>query len=914
MKCFNLIGYMVMFFSSFLLATTINVPADIGTIQGGIDLATNGDTVLVQPGTYMENIDFNGKNIVVGSLMLITGDTSYISQTIIDGDIPYRRSVVLFVNGEDSTTVLCGFTIVNGYNVGSGFGVHAGGGILCMGASPILSNIVVKGNMATSGGGICIDNSNTRIINSTICGNGAIPDFYGSGIGGGIFCYNSDLSLRNVAIYGNGAVNGAGGGIFCSSSNLSLVNVLIASNSAVSWGSMPAGEGGGIYCGNSQINLVNVNIINNDASGGASGGLYCESGSSVNMINSIVRDNNPQLIYLEPGVISSITYSDIQSGWTGTGNIDINPHFIDPASGDFHLSDYSLCIGAGTQNGAPATDIDGEPRPNPVLSNPDMGIYENNRANPIYEPNIVVSSDTLNFGNVFIGDSTVIDLSIENNGSLDLFIYSAITQPSQYTVSPSFAGLDPFEKEIFTVTFAPTDTSHCAGLLTLTSNDSDQVIYEVVLNGEGLKPPVISVLPNSINETLLPGQTSNTIMTIANSGYNDLSFDISKDPASGYYALEFFEEYDFVEVPNDSSFDITDEFTIEVWIYPKSYSHWGRIAGKYYGRSWALKWFEDTHYLTWEGNFEGYSFSQDYHFSSELNLNQWYHIAVTFNSSLPSNQIVEYINGTVDAQHTQSGQLDTDDYPLRIGRAGPISSEDPANFIGIIEEVRIWNIARTQSEIQADMCHELTGTETGLVSYWSFNEATNDTAFDKTTNQNHGIVYGGATRVISSAPLQNWLSIPSDSGLCLPDSSLDILVTLDATELDTGDYYSTLIITSNDPISPEITIPVHLLVSTNKIITNRFEDDIPKKFALKQNYPNPFNPITSIEFEIPSLQFVTIKIYNTLGQLVETMVEKKLIPGHYKYTWDASGFASGVFYYRIQAGSFSQTKKLIMIR
>ena len=75
--------FLSMWLTTLSFATTINVPADIDSIQGGINLAVDGDTVLVDVGTYYENINFNGKNIVVGSLTLTTGDTSYISQTII---------------------------------------------------------------------------------------------------------------------------------------------------------------------------------------------------------------------------------------------------------------------------------------------------------------------------------------------------------------------------------------------------------------------------------------------------------------------------------------------------------------------------------------------------------------------------------------------------------------------------------------------------------------------------------------------------------------------------------------------------------------------------------------------------------------------------------------------------------------
>jgi len=87
-----------------------------------------------------------------------------------------------------------------------------------------------------------------------------------------------------------------------------------------------------------------------------------------------------------------------------------------------------------------------------------------------------------------------------------------------------------------------------------------------------------------------------------------------------------------------------------------------------------------------------------------------------------------------------------------------------------------------------------------------------------------------------------------------------------------------------------------------------------EKFKLFQNYPNPFNPNTTIEFSIPKSEFVTLKIYNTLGQEVAILVSEQLSRGNYKYTWDASEFASGIYYYKINAGSFVKTKKLLIIK
>ena len=118
--------FILSIFVSFSMAsaTIINVPADSSTIQCGINGSSNGDTVLVQPGTYVENINFSGHNIVLGSLFLTTGDTSYISTTIIDGDS--AGTVVTFDSGEDSTAVIIGFTIQKGSGV-------YGGAINCSG-------------------------------------------------------------------------------------------------------------------------------------------------------------------------------------------------------------------------------------------------------------------------------------------------------------------------------------------------------------------------------------------------------------------------------------------------------------------------------------------------------------------------------------------------------------------------------------------------------------------------------------------------------------------------------------------------------------------------------------------------------------------------------------------------------------
>jgi hypothetical protein len=101
------------------------------------------------------------------------------------------------------------------------------------------------------------------------------------------------------------------------------------------------------------------------------------------------------------------------------------------------------------------------------------------------------------------------------------------------------------------------------------------------------------------------------------------------------------------------------------------------------------------------------------------------------------------------------------------------------------------------------------------------------------------------------------------------------------------------------------------------VIVDDIEKDklaVPKSFALHQNYPNPFNPVTMINYQLPVINDVELSVYNLLGQKVATLVNERQQAGYHNVEWDASGFASGVYYYRLEAGEFQDVKKMILLR
>jgi len=385
-------------------AAIINIPADYPTIQQGFDATVDNDTVLVQPGTYHENIDFNGRNIVLGSLFLTTGDEGFVATTIIDGDS--SGAAITLSSFESSSAVITGFTITGGGGVQGGgivcdqsgptishnlivenFG-ESGGGIYCIGADPVISdnrimaNIssgigcyrsrpkitgnLFMGNISDLGGAIYVENSPEAVIT----GNNITRNF-GLLDGAGIYCNTSDAVITGNQITEN--IAGRGGGIFCLSSSPAITGNTVGHNQGeingggfyldhsdpvignnIIAGNLANNLGAGLFCNHSNPVIINSTVTGNWAVS-RGGGIY-NFYSLPEIINSIIWANDapagPQ-IYNYSGPFE-ITYSDIQGGWPGAGNIDIDPLFRDPAAGDYHLmandcgdSLISPCIDAG---------------------------------------------------------------------------------------------------------------------------------------------------------------------------------------------------------------------------------------------------------------------------------------------------------------------------------------------------------------------------------------------------------------------------------------------------------------------------------------------------------------------------------------------------------------------------------------
>ncbi|MBD3234638.1 MAG: T9SS type A sorting domain-containing protein [candidate division Zixibacteria bacterium] len=344
--------------TSYISSTIID-----GSSSGSVVTFNNGENsaAVISAFTIQNGDAANG-----GGISCISNSSPTIIHNIISYNSAGEGGGIKCLNSNPTIT---GNTIAN--NTTSGGINNPGGGIYCGdNSNPIISSNTISGNSTSGtygpGGGIfCAGNSNPTINSNIIYGNTA------SDRGGGISCYESSPAITSNTIRDNTGGDGAGihfemsnssidgnnistnvasdgGGILCESSTLELRNNVINNNSASLGGNC---IGGGINCRNSDLTIVNNTLYNNLAND-YGGGISSGEGSNLEGSNNILWANtssNGSQIYTFGGTIG-FSYSDIEGGWEGEGNIDCDPQFCGPDTGNFYLDFNSCCVGAG-QNG-----------------------------------------------------------------------------------------------------------------------------------------------------------------------------------------------------------------------------------------------------------------------------------------------------------------------------------------------------------------------------------------------------------------------------------------------------------------------------------------------------------------------------------------------------------------------------------
>ena len=331
------------------------------SIQQVIDLADDDDVVIVYPGIYIENINFNGKTIVLKSTN--PDDAAVVESTVINGSRPVNPdngSVVTFNSGEGRSSVICGFTLTGGTATVNGVG-RVGGGIFCLGSSPsIIGNIIINNTAAAKGGGICgLSGSNPLLFDNKIMNNS-------SNRGGGVYTCQP-IEIRNSVICNNTAGRGAG---------LYLCDKAVVANNIICNNTTAFVEGGGVCLRDADNSTVTGNTITGNSSVGDGANLDIQFSDNVTVANNIiVNAAGGAGVYLyEASIIFKYNnvwnnaggnYVGLSDPTGANGNMSSDPVFVNSGAGNYHLQVSSPCVNAGDPDYAAfdgETDIDGDPR------------------------------------------------------------------------------------------------------------------------------------------------------------------------------------------------------------------------------------------------------------------------------------------------------------------------------------------------------------------------------------------------------------------------------------------------------------------------------------------------------------------------------------------------------------------------
>ena len=941
MKSFSILFALLLFGAIPVLSQdTIHVPADYTTIQAGIDAASNSDIVLVADGTYFENINYIGKAITVASWFLADGDTNHINNTIIDGSQPSHpdsASVVIFVNGEDTTSVLCGFTITGGTGslvFGPGFLVRNGGGIFCefSGAkicfNNIIQNEVTDYTNNVAGGGLCaiLTASNILILENNSIENNNLNGSYV--YGGGLFiaadgkCYVKGNKIKGNLINGVSIANGAG--IHCEplyeyGVSISIVKNIIAENSA-STSSDLYSEGGGISFYYTKAEFRNNLVVKNSAryGGGISIYIYFEDGifkpgesslrkplfsnlyepsivssdfpvDDFTFINNTIADNEAavdgggiQSTGLVSKFINSIIwgnsapanpqisgslqveYSDVEGGYNGIGNIDLDPVFADLTN--FYLTDgTSPCIDVGNPS-ALFNDIE-----DPfnlgyalwpalgTLSN-DMGAYGGNP-----------------------------DVEIEN-----LFVHG-----------PHFQSF------------------------------LDRILPAPYLDRQAIADSFITFIETFYS---FPFIEENTI-----------AYYIYKGTANS------------ITVPGDANgwdgtlFPMTHIEGTDFWYRGQVFEPDARLDYKFVinGSNWIVDPRNPKQCVGGYGP------------NSELAMPDYvYPPEIIFNPSVPHGTIHDTLFYSIKLSNSRTIRVYTPpyydpssslSYPLVLLHDGGewISLGYAKNILdNLINENKIDPIVAVFVP-PVDRSNEYAFSQRFLFEDFIIEELIPyirnryKVRLDAGGNAMTGFSFGG---LISTQICYN---NPEVFGLCGPMSPAywpnDKEVLFDVLNgskkdltfyIDWGSYEFDLATDGRILVQNLISKGyenvawnewheghswgnwyAHLdnvLEHFDMVVDVEIEEGLPQQFALLQNYPNPFNPSTTIKYSIPGVSKVNLKLFNLLGEEVATFVNEEKPAGTYEVEFGRNlinqVLTSGVYFYQLKTDNYIETKKMILLK
>lgn len=395
---------------------------------------------------------------------------------------------------------------------------------------------------------------------------------------------------------------------------------------------------------------------------------------------------------------------------------------------------------------------------------------------------------------------------------------------------------------------------------------------------------------------------------------------------------------------------ITTVYTAEAWIYPTNltgtagdiatFGHTVFSASATAGNFplWVTVYGPNVIVRSWTTSNTGVSYN------AGLTVNQWYHIAVT---ATRGGLTKLFVNGMEVLSFTNNN---ASSWPasFTIGAIRPVRAPNNLPFQGLIDEVRVWNVIRTPGEILTNMNIPLNPSTPGLVGYWKFDETTGTIAYDSTTPAQNGTLTNGAFFVPSDLTLPivlssftatltsqyfvqlHWVTQSETDvmGYVIYRSETNDLANayqaspmINATNTATQTNYSF----TDSEVTPGTwyywlqsvelngSFNFHGPVMATVVVDQGGEaPEIPGSTGIKNVFPNPFNPNVTVQYEVREAQPVSVKIYNTRGQVVQSYDMGVVSPGIHNLTWQADSLPAGIYMIKMRVGNSISQRKTVL--
>ena len=418
----------------------------------------------------------------------------------------------------------------------------------------------------------------------------------------------------------------------------------------------------------------------------------------------------------------------------------------------------------------------------------------------------ILTNDFLDIGIGNVGDTITGELMIANSGcdTLDILSASIETQfPVFFVVNPQFS-IPPGDASPLLISFVPETTQQYSAIVTINSNDETNPALPVVLSATGVEPPNMVVSPQEIVSTLLSGNSEQKSFTVQNTGGQILAFQSEASPLNEYM-IYLDGNGDYINVVHSNPLSPSEAITLETWLFLQDNTN-EFIMGKENS--------SEGNYRLWINGDHKFQFQLNTIHSVTSNavaeINQWVHIAAAFDGETMS----LFVNGVLDSEQTFAPfTILPNSDNLRIGR-----SYQYQYFNGMMDEIRVWNIARNQSEVQSVMYQSLLGTEPELILYFPFLNSIGNIITDASTNGNNGILYGNPQRQNSSVPFDDYLTIINGSGNLSASLMQNVSLSLNSAGFLARDYQREILVSSNAEKNPSDTVSLSLNIEGEGVV------------------------------------------------------------------------------------------------